>query len=171
MSATDAAIAVTPEIPLKFFVSAMASRSFVPSVVPARFMASAKIIAEQTINVETGRDTAIDAMHMLKAEAATMKECVLKGDFNGIVDSMRTGWENKKKLARSISNSRIDEIYTAALAAGARAGKVSGAGGGGFMMFLVPLEHRMAVMRTLAGYEGNTSNCHFTKNGTQAWRI
>ena len=132
---------------------------------------SAKIIAEQTVNVETGRDKAIDAMHMLKAEAATMKECVLKGDFNGIVDSMRTGWENKKKLARSISNSRIDEIYTAALAAGARAGKVSGAGGGGFMMFLVPLEHRVAVMRTLARYEGNTSNCHFTKNGTQAWRI
>jgi len=132
---------------------------------------SAKIIAEQTNNVETKRDQALDAMHALKAEAATMKECVLKGDFEGIVESMRGGWESKKKLARSISNAHIDGIYDAACAAGARAGKVSGAGGGGFMMFLVPPERRMAVVRTLEGFDGSINNCHFTKNGTQAWRI
>jgi len=132
---------------------------------------SAKIIAEQTANVETRRDQAVDAMHALKAEATTMKECVLKGDFDGIVESMRTGWENKKKLARSVSNPHIDEIYNAACAAGARAGKVSGAGGGGFMMFFVPPEHRMAVVRTLGGFAGSINNCHFTKNGTEAWRI
>jgi len=132
---------------------------------------SAKIIAEQTNNVETRSGQSIDAMHALKAEAATMKECVLKGDFDGIVDSMRSGWENKKKLARSVSNPHIDQIYSAACAAGARAGKVSGAGGGGFMMFIVPPEHRMAVVRTLEGFSGTINNCHFTKNGTQAWRI
>ena len=132
---------------------------------------SAKIIAEQTSNVESRSDYAIDAMHALKAEAATMKECVLKGDFDGIVDSMKSGWENKKKLARSVSNPHIDQIYSAACAAGARAGKVSGAGGGGFMMFIVPPERRMAVVRTLEGFSGTINNCHFTKNGTQAWRI
>lgn len=132
---------------------------------------SAKIIAEQTSNVESRSDYAIDAMHALKAEAATMKECVLKGDFDGIVDSMKSGWENKKKLARSVSNPHIDQIYNAACLAGARAGKVSGAGGGGFMMFIVPPEHRMAVVRTLEGFSGTINNCHFTKNGTQAWRI
>ena len=132
---------------------------------------SAKIIAEQTTNVENRSDSALDAMHALKAEAATMKECVLKGDFDGIVDSMKSGWENKKKLARSVSNPHIDQIYSAACLAGARAGKVSGAGGGGFMMFIVPPERRMAVVRTLEGFSGTINNCHFTKNGTQAWRI
>ena len=64
----------------------------------------------------------------------------------------------------------IDEIYQAACASGARAGKVSGAGGGGFMMFFVPAERRMDVIRTLNRYDGVVSNCHFTKHGAQAWK-
>jgi D-glycero-alpha-D-manno-heptose-7-phosphate kinase len=94
----------------------------------------------------------------------------LKGDFDGIVESMRVGWENKKRTASSVSNSKIDEIYAAALDAGALAGKVSGAGGGGFMLFFVPPERRMDVVRRLSRYDGQLNNCHFTKSGTQAWR-
>jgi D-glycero-alpha-D-manno-heptose-7-phosphate kinase len=48
---------------------------------------------------------------------------------------------------------------------------VSGAGGGGFMLFFVPTEKRMDVIRTLSKFDGQVSNCHFTTNGTQAWRI
>jgi D-glycero-alpha-D-manno-heptose-7-phosphate kinase len=131
---------------------------------------SAAIIADQSGNVTSGAANAIEAMHGIKREALVMKECLLKGDFTGIVESMRAGWENKKRSARSVSNSHIDEIYDAATAAGALAGKVSGAGGGGFMMFLTPPEHRMAVIRQLGAFDGQVSNCHFTKNGTQAWR-
>lgn len=132
---------------------------------------SAKIIADQSNNVKAGLINAMDAMHGLKREALVMKECLLRGDFDGIVDSMRQGWENKKRSAKTVSNSHIDEIYNAAIDAGALAGKVSGAGGGGFMMFFVPTERRMDVIRTLNRFEGQISNCHFTKNGTQAWRI
>jgi D-glycero-alpha-D-manno-heptose-7-phosphate kinase len=131
---------------------------------------SARIIADQSDNVQSGVTQAIDAMHGIKREALVMKECLLRGDFEGMVDSLRQGWESKKQSARTVSNSRIDEIYDAALCAGARAGKVSGAGGGGFMMFFVPPERRMNVMRTLQGFEGQVSNCHFTQLGTQAWR-
>ncbi len=132
---------------------------------------SAKIIADQKGNVESGSIPAIEAMHGIKQEALVMKECLLKGDFEGIVESMRLGWESKKRSAKSVSNSHIEEIYTAAISSGALAGKVSGAGGGGFMMFFVPPDKRMAVMRTLNAFEGQVSNCHFTKYGTQAWRI
>lgn len=132
---------------------------------------SAKIIADQSSNVTSGAADAIEAMHGIKREALVMKECLLKGDFQGIVDSMRLGWENKKKSAKTVSNPHIEEIYNAAIAAGALAGKVSGAGGGGFMMFFVPPEHRMSVVRVLNQYEGQVSNCHFTRHGTQAWRI
>lgn len=132
---------------------------------------SAHIIADQSNNVRSGDTDALEAMHGIKKEALAMKECLLRGDFSGLVNSMRMGWENKKRSAKTVSNPHIDEIYAAAVAAGALAGKVSGAGGGGFMLFFVPTEKRMAVIRALNCFEGQISNCHFTKHGTQAWRI
>jgi len=132
---------------------------------------SARIIADQSSGVASGSAVAIDAMHGLKREALMMKECLLKGDFAGMVASMRQGWQSKKQSAKTVSNPHIDSIYDATLAAGALAGKVSGAGGGGFMMFFVPPVRRMDVVRTLARFEGQISNVHFTKHGTQAWRL
>ncbi len=132
---------------------------------------SAKIIADQSANIEAGTLDAIEAMHGIKREALVMKECLLRGDFDGIVESMKEGWINKKRSAKTVSNPHIDEIYNKATEAGALAGKVSGAGGGGFMWFFVPTEKRMDVIRTLNGFGGQVSNCHFTKHGTQAWRI
>lgn len=132
---------------------------------------SAHIIADQSSNVKSGAADALEAMHGIKREALAMKECLLRGDFEGLVESMRLGWENKKRSAKTVSNPQIDSIYDAAIQAGALAGKVSGAGGGGFMWFFVPTEKRMDVIRTLNGFGGQVSNCHFTKHGTQAWRI
>jgi D-glycero-alpha-D-manno-heptose-7-phosphate kinase len=132
---------------------------------------SAQIIADQSSNLKSGSVDALDAMHGIKREALVMKECLLRGDFNGLVESMRLGWENKKRSAKTVSNSHIDSIYDTAIKAGALAGKVSGAGGGGFMLFFVPTEKRMDVIRSLNMFEGQVSNCHFTKHGTQAWRV
>lgn len=132
---------------------------------------SAKIIQDQSENVTAGKTAAVDAMHGIKREALVMKEALLRGDFKAFVASMRQGWDNKKNSAKTVSNAHIDEIYEAAMESGAQAGKVSGAGGGGFMLFFVPTEKRMNLIRTLSRYEGQVSNCHFTKHGTQAWRI
>ena len=132
---------------------------------------SAKIIADQSNNVKAGSVDALEAMHGIKQEALVMKECLLRGDFTGLVESMRLGWENKKRSAKTVSNPHIDEIYDTAISAGALAGKVSGAGGGGFMLFFVPTERRMDVFRALKRFDGEVSNCHFTKHGSQAWRV
>ena len=131
---------------------------------------SARIIADQSAHVSSGSSGALEAMHDVKREALVMKECLLKGDFDGIVQSMRMGWASKKNTAKMVSNPHIEEIYEAAAKAGASAGKVSGAGGGGFMMFFVPPDLRMDVARALSRFDGQVSNCHFTKHGTQAWR-
>lgn len=132
---------------------------------------SMRIIADQSANVKSGLIDAVEAMHGIKREALVMKECLLKGDFEGIVNSMLLGWESKKRSAKTVSNPHIEEIYNAAISAGALAGKVSGAGGGGFMIFFVPPVKRMDVIRTLNRFQGQVSNCHFTKHGTQAWKI
>ena len=132
---------------------------------------SAAIVADQSNNVRSGSIHAIEAMHEMKREALMMKECLLKGDFDGIVNSMRQGWKNKKLSAKTVSNTHIDQIYDAAIAAGALAGKISGAGGGGFMLFFMPPDRRMDVVRALNRFDGQVSNCHFTKHGTQAWKV
>ena len=132
---------------------------------------SAHIITDQIEGVKLGNLSVLEAMHTIKEEASTMKECLLRGDFLGLVNSMRFGWDNKKRSAKTVSNSHIDNIYDSAIQAGALAGKVSGAGGGGFMLFFVPTEKRMDVIRNLNSFGGQVSNCHFTKHGAQAWRI
>jgi D-glycero-alpha-D-manno-heptose-7-phosphate kinase len=132
---------------------------------------SARIIDEQASHVQRHDAAVVDATHALKAEAIAMKENLLKGDFDGLVQSMRAGWEAKKRLARSISNAQIEETYELALRAGMRAGKISGAGGGGFMMLLVDPVRRMDVIRALQQLPGRIYNCHFTKYGTQGWKV
>jgi len=132
---------------------------------------SANIIKEQSSGIAAGEVRTLDAMHGLKREALAMKECLQRGDFDGMVRSMQLGWESKKQTADSVSTAPMDRIYEAALQAGARAGKVSGAGGGGFMMFFVDPARRMDVVRTLQQFPGQVSNCHFTKQSCQAWRL
>ncbi len=132
---------------------------------------SAQIISDQIENMKTSETAAMDAMHAIKQEALMMKESLLKADFDGIVESLRQGWENKKKTSKRVASSHIDEVYNAAISAGARAGKVSGAGGGGFMMFYVKPEKRMDVIRALEPFEGEVRNCHFTQAGAQGWRL
>jgi D-glycero-alpha-D-manno-heptose-7-phosphate kinase len=132
---------------------------------------SARIIDEQTSNVKAKDSGAIDAMHALKQEALSMKECLLKGDFDGLVESMEAGWQAKKRMASSISNPQIEASYELAKHAGMRAGKISGAGGGGFMMLLVDPVRRMDVVRALSATNGHIYNCHFTEIGTQGWKI
>nr|WP_145544883.1 dehydrogenase [Variovorax boronicumulans] len=132
---------------------------------------SARIIADQSNNVAAGQSAALEAMHAMKREAVVMKECLLKGDFRGLIASMQAGWASKKRSASTVSNGHIEHIFESALAAGASAGKISGAGGGGFMMFFVPPERRMDVVRCLSAFDGQVSNCHFTHHGTQGWRL
>lgn len=132
---------------------------------------SASIIAEQSANVNSAKKEALEAMHSIKREASMMKECLLRGDFDGIVRAMRIGWENKKLSAEKVSSPQINDIFDAAISAGALAGRISGAGGGGFMLFFVPAEKRMAVINALEHFGGQVSNCHFTKHGAQAWKI
>jgi D-glycero-alpha-D-manno-heptose-7-phosphate kinase len=132
---------------------------------------SAAIIKEQTDNLRRRGGTTLDAMHALKQEAIEMKECLLTGDINNFAFCMRKGWDNKKRLASSVSTSHINNVLDLALEAGARAGKISGAGGGGFVTFLVHPERRMNVIQTLSRQEGQVMTCHFTRHGTEGWKI
>ena len=132
---------------------------------------SAQIIKEQAHNLTSHSGSTLEAMHAIKDDAFHMKECLLKGDIDRFALYMRDSWDSKKRLANSVSNGHIDAIIQSALDAGARAGKVSGAGGGGFVTFLVAPERRMDVIRALSEQDGRVMVCHFTRHGTEGWKI
>lgn len=133
--------------------------------------ASAEIIDQQKRNVADGHRQATAAMQELKRDASAMKEAVLKGDFRCFAEYMGKSWEAKKKTAAKVSSPSIEAAFAAAIEAGALAGKVSGAGGGGFIMFVVDPVKRPAVGRALLKHGGRVVPFHFTKHGTQGWRL
>jgi D-glycero-alpha-D-manno-heptose-7-phosphate kinase len=135
--------------------------------------ASSEIIAEQSRNVETGNAVAVEAMHQIKQEALRMKEALLRGDFNLLHDVLRSSWEAKKRMASQIVNEQIERTYARALEAGAYCARISGAGGGGFMMFLVDPMRKNRVTDALQSCNdgGMVYGCHFTNGGAQAWRV
>jgi D-glycero-alpha-D-manno-heptose-7-phosphate kinase len=132
--------------------------------------ASADIIAEQARNVRAGATRSIEAMHRLKSAAVEMKEALLKGDLAHLADSMRAGWQSKRDMAQGISTDAIEDALSTAMQAGAHAGKVSGAGGGGFIMFLVPLERRRAVLAALQAKGYRAEGVRYVAEGATAWR-
>ena len=133
--------------------------------------ASADIIDQQSRNVSEQNQSSIEAMHRLKDEAVAMKECVLMGDLKRLEATLRAGWEAKKQTASSISNPLIENIERVAFASGARAAKISGAGGGGFMMFLCGAEDRLTLNRALLAQGGSLLDFHFTQRGAMSWRV
>lgn len=132
---------------------------------------SSQIISEQKHNIEVGDDASMKGMHLLKQNAVDMKEAILKGDIPRVGELLGMGWKAKKETAAGISNDSIEHAFAVALEAGAYAGKVSGAGGGGFCMFMVEPERRQGVINALGALPGKVLNCTFTASGANAWRI
>lgn len=132
---------------------------------------SAMIITEQQRNVKENNTKSIDAMHQLKEQARMMKDALLVGNLDKIGEILDYGFVQKKNMAANISNSNIEDIYTATIKAGATGGKISGAGGGGFMIFYCPRNTRYKVIETLTGFGGRVNPFQFTQHGLTSWTI
>ncbi len=132
---------------------------------------SARIISEQIDNTSQKKRNAIEAMHCIKQSAIDMKLALLKGDMQRFAEIVKDGWENKKKMASSITNPMIQEAFDTAIPAGALSGKVSGAGGGGFIMFMVEPTKKKAVIDALKTLSGFVMPFQFTDGGAHGWKI
>ena len=132
---------------------------------------SAKIIEEQTKNVVKKNETSIEAMHKLKDQSVWMKESILKGEIDEMGRILDFGWKYKKQMTQAVTNSLLDEIYEAATSAGATGGKVSGAGGGGFMTFYCPGISRYEVEKALERFGGQVKRYEFTNEGLKTWKM
>jgi D-glycero-alpha-D-manno-heptose-7-phosphate kinase len=130
---------------------------------------SARIIEVQSRNVIDKKESSIEAMHQLKNQAQLMKEALLKGRIHEIGEILDFGFRQKQQMAEGISNAYIDNIYEQAKKAGATGGKISGAGGGGFMTFYCPGISKYRVMEVLAGLGGRCQPYNFTGHGLTTW--
>ena len=132
---------------------------------------SANIINEQIKHARSGNEKSIESMHEIKRQAVFMKEVLLKGDMKGFSGCLLKGWLAKKNAASSISNPFLDELHQYAMDNGAKSAKISGAGGGGFMMIYCDPCNRIELIRALKKRDGVVLNPSFTETGTQAWTI
>jgi D-glycero-alpha-D-manno-heptose-7-phosphate kinase len=132
---------------------------------------SARIIEQQSKNVIDKKEQSIEAMHQLKQQAQMMKEALLRGRLNEFGEILDFGHQQKRKMASGISNALMEDIYDTARSAGASGGKISGAGGGGFMIFYCPANTKYNVLRSLEKFKGYHRPYQFVQHGLETWSI
>lgn len=132
---------------------------------------SARIIEQQSKNVVSKKETSIEAMHQLKQQSQMMKEALLTGRLHEFGEILDFGYQQKRKMAEGISNPLMEEIYETARAAGATGGKISGAGGGGFMIFYCPGTTKYGVIKSLERFKGVHKGYGFTEHGLKTWTL
>ncbi len=130
---------------------------------------SSKIIESQQKSVTSKNVKSIKAMQKLKEQAIMMKESLLKGDIDKIGEILDFGWKFKKQMAPDITNPMIDKIYQTAIDKGATGGKISGAGGGGFMIIYCPGNTKYKVIEALKKFGGQIKRYEFTNQGLSTW--
>jgi D-glycero-alpha-D-manno-heptose-7-phosphate kinase len=132
----------------------------------------ASAIIQDQVRAATQNDPGgIEAMHQLKADAIDMKQALLGGNIQHVAEVLNRSWQAKRRTSKLVSNARVEEIFELGLKSGAVAGKISGAGGGGFLMFMTDPEHRYRLVTALNESGLEASPIQFTEGGVEAWVI
>jgi len=131
---------------------------------------SAAIIAQQTSGIVNASPAAMDALQSLKLDAMEMKKALLSGDFAKMARVLDRSWQAKKATAEAVTNERIDVLDRFAREKGATGSKVSGAGGGGFMMFMTEPENRTVLMDALNSAKAIAHPVKLTDTGSETWQ-
>jgi D-glycero-alpha-D-manno-heptose-7-phosphate kinase len=107
------------------------------------------VLHEQKNNI---KDRLVE-LREIKQMAYQARKDIESGDFDSFGQLLNRSWELKKRLSSSVSNGQINDMYEAGRRAGAIGGKITGAGGGGFLLLYVPYERQNAVRSALAGLQ------------------
>jgi D-glycero-alpha-D-manno-heptose-7-phosphate kinase len=132
---------------------------------------SSTIIERQQDGIRAFNNETLSALHQLKTSAIEMKRSLLVGDIGSMAELLNGSWRAKRETADGVSNSRIDELVTLALENGALAGKVSGAGGGGFIFFIAHPESRHRLISALNRCDAQATGVQFSSRGSETWQL
>jgi len=107
------------------------------------------ILREQENSTRAHSTSTIDALHRVKALAAQMRQALERGQLRGFGELLDEGWQAKRRVSSKISTPRIDQLYALARQHGAIGGKITGAGGGGFLLLYCEKDRQAAVREAL----------------------
>lgn len=130
---------------------------------------SSQIIAGQLDGLRSPSSRSLEALHELRAQANAMTDAVLTGQLHRVGPLLEEGWQRKRSTAAGITTPLIEQIHDAALQAGATGAKVSGAGGGGFMMLACPGLTRHHTANVLRRFGGRVHPVRFSDEGVTTW--
>jgi D-glycero-alpha-D-manno-heptose-7-phosphate kinase len=126
---------------------------------------STSILKHQRKSTEERDESVIQALHNIKQVAVEVQACLEHGDLDEFARLLHYAWQEKRRLAPGLSTGFIDECYELALRHGASAGKITGAGGGGFMLLYCPEPAQETVTRVLEERGLKRMNFHFDYQG------
>ncbi len=129
---------------------------------------SADIIESQVTKFNKGQNK--EALDRTKELAVSMYEAIERGDIHEAGEILDQSWVYKKQFSSKVSNQHIDSMYEAAKKAGAIGGKVSGAGGGGFMYFICDYDRKYYVAQELGRMGAKVTDFMFEPQGVTSWR-
>ena len=133
---------------------------------------SSDVLTEQVQKMKDKNKTSTLSLHALVEQAKLMKDCLIKGTIDDLGEILDYGFQQKKMLAKGISTPQIELLYKTALEAGATGGKISGAGGGGFMFFYCPNNTKYDVIKALDKLKmGYHQPFTWNKLGMRTWQI
>jgi len=118
---------------------------------------------------ESGKSTGavVESLHAIKQLANDTRQALEAGDVDALGDILHRSWGMKKQLAAGVSNEQIDECYAAAREAGALGGKITGAGGGGFLMLLARPDCQAAIVQAMQARGLFAMEFRFQASGAQ----
>jgi D-glycero-alpha-D-manno-heptose-7-phosphate kinase len=120
---------------------------------------------EKSTGCQTG--PAVEALHEVRALADRMLAALRSGNLDSFGSLLDEGWRAKKRISGKISNPRIDHLYDLARRNGASGGKITGAGGGGFLLLYCEAEHQEAVHLALKAEDVQEMAFAFDNTGAQ----
>ena len=132
---------------------------------------SANIIEDQVASLKADQGKSLEAMHQVKKFAYNLKEHLFKANIDAMAAEFGESWKAKKDTSFSVTNLMIDEIEDALMKAGAKSMKVSGAGGGGFIMIFIHPEKRLDIELCLKRFPGEVRKFQFTEEGSYSWTV
>ncbi len=125
------------------------------------------ILSQQQQDTQRGDTQVIESLHEVKRIGYQVKAALEQGDLDRFGLLLDEHWQMKKRRSAKMSNPRIDAWYEVARRAGALGGKILGAGGGGFLMFYCPAQHRLELRRRMAAEGLREMNFQFDLEGAK----
>ena len=126
---------------------------------------STSILKHQRKSTEEHDETVLKSLHKIKEFALQVQDCLEKGDLDTFAAILHQSWLEKRRLAPGLSTALVDKCYDLALQHGAQGGKITGAGGGGFLMLYCPEEAQGDLTRVLEGQGLKRMNFRFDSQG------